>query len=177
MLVLDIEEPKCYTEESEDEQELNQEEFLPSKNISQTHIKSHDQNIIEDLRSSHLVPSLQIEGRVAVREDKIPEWSYKKQDDRMSEQAIGKSLPSPSGPILLNCDEVDITNIPFFQLTGMAMMVVVHFSPIFVWNGREKTTDKTNNIINALGFHKRLMATIMLNDKYSYQEEYVNQSY
>lgn len=92
----------------------------------------------------------------------------------MPEQAVFKPPPRTSLSIFFNCDKVYIPEVPFFQLTRMSVMMVVHLSPIFKWYGAEKTTYISNYLIPSLGFEKGLMSTIVLYNENSDQEKHID---
>jgi hypothetical protein len=60
------------------------------------------------------------------------------------------------------------------QDSVVAVVVIVVFGPVPVWDKSQKTTGGTNEVIGPLGRRERLVAAIMLNDKNPDQKECID---
>jgi hypothetical protein len=173
MLVLYVEEPESNHTEEEDDGSLNDQESLPTNKETKANVDQGNHDVVEMLLEVHLVPPFKGDGRNPEHYREVNHWHNREENKRVAEQAVLETTPLRKIAVFLNREEVDVSDVPVFQLAGVAMVETVYPRPVSVGDRAEERTNEADGIVRFAFLEEGVMTTVVLDDKNPDEEKSV----
>jgi len=150
ILVLDIKEPQCIGAKEKKVDELHEQEFLPSEEISQYSIKQHKRYIADrDALLYFFKPILTQESKAVIK-DHIDEAADSKEIEWAAVDPVAHLAPGSEGVILLSGQALYIAHITILQLPVVSVVEVVRFGPVLIGDHCKSAGDCADDVIGQL---------------------------